>query len=239
MNTYKKTAAVMFVTANVVISMVAGSLCRGTNTDYEAKITKLTESVNMYKSFNQRHIVTEALYLKEIDDLERDLALAQTELDEYKHQEEEAFQYAVATAPLYDLPLKNELQQYTYAMCSLYDIEDKYELVLALMWQESNYNAKEVSSTNDYGLMQINKCNHKFLRDAVGVDDFLDPHDNIQAGVYILSNLFAEYTTNAQVLMAYNMGPTGAKTLWDRGIYSSNYSRSVISKLNSIDKYYK
>lgn len=76
--------------------------------------------------------------------------------------------------------------------------------------------------------MQINQKNHEWLSNAVGVTDFLDPYQNIQAGIYILGTLFEKYDDPHKVLMAYNMGESGASKLWDQGIYQSKYSQRVI-----------
>lgn len=142
--------------------------------------------------------------------------------------------YDRVAAPLYQIDLSDNLQEYTYTMCQVYDCVDYYPLMLAVMWKESNFDAAAQSSTGDFGLMQINKCNHEALREALGVDDFLDPEDNIQSGVYLLSGLLAKYGDTHKALMAYNMGPGGAQKCWDRGIYRSNYSKDVLSKLDKI-----
>ena len=146
----------------------------------------------------------------------------------------EDIEYNCAAAPLYKVDLSEDLQEYTYAMCLAYDCVDYYPLMLAVMWKESNFDAAACSSTGDYGLMQINECNHDTLREVLGVDDFLDPMDNIQSGVYLLSGLLNKYGDIHKALMAYNMGPGNAKKCWDRGIYRSNYSKDVLSRLDEI-----
>ena len=119
-----------------------------------------------------------------------------------------------------------DLQEFTYYLSAAYDID--YTLVLAIISKESSFMPDGISSTNDYGLMQINQNNHEWLTNAVGVTDFLDPYQNIQAGVYILNTLFEKYDDPHMVLMAYNMGEGGASKLWDQGIYQSKYSQRVI-----------
>lgn len=135
----------------------------------------------------------------------------------------------------YDIPLSKDLQLYTYNKCVEYGIPDHYELVLAMMWQESNYTANLISSTDDYGIMQINSCNHDWLVDLLGPTDFLDASDNINAGVYVISKLLIEYGDEHKALMAYNMGERGASLNWDAGNYTSNYSRSVVAKREAIE----
>ena len=85
-----------------------------------------------------------------------------------------------------------------------------------------------MSATNDYGLMQINEVNHQYLKEQLEIADFLNPYDNIRAGMFILRKLFEKYETPAKVLMAYNMGEGGASYLWRQGIFEINYSKSVL-----------
>ena len=93
-----------------------------------------------------------------------------------------------------------------------------------------------MSGTNDYGLMQINKCNHVWLEETFGVTDFLDKVQNIRAGVFVLRKLFEEYTDPNLVLMAYNMGSTGAENLWNKGIYSTPYVDDILTYQAEFEK---
>lgn len=135
----------------------------------------------------------------------------------------------------YDIPLSKELQLYTYTRCVDYGIADHYELVLAMMWQESNFTPDTISKTNDYGIMQINACNHEWLRDVLGTTNFLDASQNIDAGTYIISKMLLKYEDEHKALMAYNMGERGASLNWEAGIYTSNYSRGVVAKREAIE----
>ena len=103
---------------------------------------------------------------------------------------------------------------------------------MALMYTESSFRADVVSGTNDYGLMQINKCNHEELSSALGITDFNEPYQNIRAGLYILRRLFEKYDEPSMVCMAYNMGEYGASVLWDNGVYSTSYSQKVLAKMD-------
>lgn len=135
----------------------------------------------------------------------------------------------------YDIPLSKELQLYTYTRCVDYGIADHYELVLAMMWQESNFTPDTISKTDDYGIMQINACNHEWLSDLLGTTDFLDACQNIDAGTYIISKMLLKYEDEHKALMAYNMGERGASLNWEAGIYTSNYSRGVVAKREAIE----
>ena len=126
-----------------------------------------------------------------------------------------------------------EEQEFAYYLCDNYNID--YYFVMALMYVESGYNPDTISSTNDYGLMQINACNHNWLTQELGVTDFLDPYENMKAGCFVLRLLFEKYQDPSMVAMAYNMGEDGAQRLWSNGIYYSSYSRKIISKQEEIE----
>lgn len=60
---------------------------------------------------------------------------------------------------MYDIELSDELQEYTIGICEEYEVDPV--MVFAIMGCESEYQADVISKTGDYGLMQINICNHK------------------------------------------------------------------------------
>lgn len=124
-----------------------------------------------------------------------------------------------------DCEMDEDTQAFVYYLCESYDID--WTLTMAVIKQESNFQADTVSATGDYGLMQINKCNHSWLSEQLGVNDFLNEEQNIRAGVFVLRKLFEQYTDTNMVLMAYNMGEGGAANLWEKGIYETNYTRNV------------
>lgn len=132
--------------------------------------------------------------------------------------------------PEYDIPLDKDIQKYLYDKCKEYNVP--YDLALGVIKVESNFNPslihKNSNGSRDYGLFQINTINHKWLSEELGITDFLNPYQNIDAGVYMLSQLLKKYNNEHIVLMSYNMGERAAKNLVSRGIDSSRYSRKVI-----------
>lgn len=129
-----------------------------------------------------------------------------------------------------DCSLDVEIQEFIYYLAYGYNID--FYFIMAVIEHESDYRANLISKTNDYGLMQINQCNHEWLSKALGITDFLDPYQNIMAGTYKFHLLFEKYGDDtAKVLMAYNMGNTGAKRLWDKGIYETKYSRDIMQQI--------
>lgn len=129
---------------------------------------------------------------------------------------------------LSDVPLSEDIQRFIYYLSAAYEID--YPLVLAIIERESQFDADTISPTNDYGLMQINRINHAQLNKELGVSNFLEPYQNIKAGMFMLRKLFEKYEAVDTVLMAYNMGESGAKKLWSNGIFESKYSNAVCAK---------
>lgn len=125
-----------------------------------------------------------------------------------------------------DVNMDRDLQEYVFELSAAYNID--WTLVMAIISHESEFVSTAISATNDYGLMQINVCNHEMLQDRLGITDFLDEEQNIRAGLYVLSYLFKKYDGNThEVLMAYNMGESGAERLWNSGVHSTSYSRTI------------
>lgn len=130
--------------------------------------------------------------------------------------------------PWADIPLSNEVQEYIHTLCEEYNLA--YSFIIALIDTESNFKTDVVSATDDYGLMQINACNH---REGF---DYLDPYDNVTMGIEMLSDLAKKYDDVESVLMAYNFGEAGAKKLWKQGIYSTDYTKKVLDKKLKYEK---
>lgn len=123
------------------------------------------------------------------------------------------------------VPLDSDVQEFIYYLSKGYNMD--FTFVMAIIQQESGYQLDAVSNTDDYGLMQINKVNHGYITDEIGVTNYLDPYENVRAGMFILRKLFEKYETPEKVLMAYNLGESGAKALWDKGVFETNYLKSV------------
>lgn len=134
----------------------------------------------------------------------------------------------------YDIPLPKNLQDVVIAASAKYGVEVK--LILAVAKTESNFTADAISASNDFGIMQINKVNHASLRKKLGVTNFLDAAQNINAGTYILKQLGAGKADNHTVLLRYNMGTAGARRYTLSGRSSSNYSRKVMDNYNNLKK---
>lgn len=127
----------------------------------------------------------------------------------------------------FDVPLSHSLQNYIYEICA--DENVPVTLVMAMIDHESKFNPEEVSKTDDYGLMQINKINYDQLAEDYRCADMLNPYQNVFCGVKVLGSYLKKYDNDyAKALMAYNMGEYGAKKAWSNGITSTDYTVSVL-----------
>lgn len=135
---------------------------------------------------------------------------------------------------LYDVPMSDELQRYVREQAERQGVP--FEIAIAVIERESSYQPDAVSDTGDFGLMQINICNHRWLYEELGITDVMDPEQNIEAGLYILGRAFQKYDDPDKALMAYNMGDSGMKSAWSKGQHSSKYSRAVIETAQALKR---
>lgn len=209
-NTIIGTVLVSSLTLNLALASVIP--------DFKKRLDAATSELNSVASSCDKHI-EHAQWLQEENDRMHKIISAYGQ----------DFVVNDPTPPCYfDVALDEEMQSYIWTLCGEFGITEHYGLVYALIQTESSFRPDLVSSTNDYGLMQINVVNHKNLSNLFGIDDFLDPYQNVHGGIYLLSRLLHKYDVS-DALMAYNMGEGGASKLWRRGIHSSKYSEKVLS----------
>ncbi|MBR5227748.1 MAG: transglycosylase SLT domain-containing protein [Clostridia bacterium] len=136
---------------------------------------------------------------------------------------------------LYNIKLSADLQRYAYNMCKKYNIP--YETFLAVMYVESGFNNNSISSTNDYGICQINMCNYNYLNRNLGITDLLNPYDNIKAGAFWLSRYYKSWSKynsgellERNALNSYNFGEAGYRQYINQGgtAYSWRYANKVL-----------
>ena len=134
----------------------------------------------------------------------------------------------------YDVPLEHDLQDVVFQEADRWGVPAA--LLLAMMEHESNYQADVISSTGDYGIMQINEINHQRLREALGITDFLDPEQSIACGAYMIGSLLAEYDGDVHhALTAYNRGEGGARAYYrETGTYETDYSREIVATYEAL-----
>ena len=105
---------------------------------------------------------------------------------------------------------------------------------MAIMQAESGFDSSSVGPDGkDLGIMQIRTCNLASLKEKFGPIDLMNPYDNIKCGVSMIKGLYKKYEYKNLALMAYNCGEAGARKLWKKGIYSTEYSRKVTEYYDS------
>ena len=135
----------------------------------------------------------------------------------------------------YDVPLSEDLQDYIRTLCEENDVP--MSLIIAMIEVESSFRSNVISGTSDYGLMQINEINHEWLTEEYGITDFLDPYQNVFCGITIIAGHLEKTDGDiALALMRYNCGATGAKRLWDKGIFSTSYTEKILAAMEVYDE---
>lgn len=129
----------------------------------------------------------------------------------------------------YNVPLSHNLQDYIQHLCDDKDVP--MSLVIALIDQESGFNQEATSNTDDYGLMQINSVNFNLASSTYHCVDIMNPYQNVYVGISLIAELMHKYDNDMnKALMAYNMGESAMLNAYEKGITSSDYSNSIISK---------
>ena len=130
-----------------------------------------------------------------------------------------------------DIPLSDELQEYTYQTAQKYNVD--YDLILAIMQTESQYNNIISDNGEDIGLCQINSSNAEWLYKEYGLYNLMEEHQNIEACAIILNKLSQKFDTENEVVMAYNLGEGEAKKYIKSG-KTLEYTEKVYKNLNEI-----
>ena len=135
-----------------------------------------------------------------------------------------------------ELALSKELQHYTYKKCAEQEVD--YTLILALMWRESRFQATAVgynsNGTSDNGIMQINDVNRGWLAKELGINNLLDPYQNIMAGTEILGRLAGKHGMH-NALLAYQYGEGGMRRKLAQGITTNKQIEYLYEKKAEFD----
>lgn len=128
-----------------------------------------------------------------------------------------------------------EIVQIADELCEEYNFP--LDVFLGLINQESTFKVDAYNPDGSYGLAQINKVNHEWLSEELGIEDFYDPTSNLEAGLYLLKHYEETYKPDSMhmLLMMYNMGPNRAKDFFNDNIFSTNYSKDIIRYANNLN----
>ena len=145
---------------------------------------------------------------------------------------------------LRDISLDEKYQKFTWEMSTMLDMD--YELILAVMYHESRFNPNAFNNTNsngtvDYGLMQVNSGNLKWVEQLAGreMDVINDPYDNIVGGIVILKYYYDHWVEKGlegdqlfqYALNSYNAGLAGYARM---GYVSRSYDRRIVATREEI-----
>ena len=105
-----------------------------------------------------------------------------------------------------------------------------YPLAVAMVDVETSFRNVAGDGGASIGYLQVNGTLHTDLMEQVGATDLWVPRDNFRTGLAYLAQQMERTDTVHKALMAYNMGPSGAAAVWERGIYESEYSQKVMER---------
>jgi len=132
--------------------------------------------------------------------------------------------------PLLDIDLDAETQWAIFEACD--QDASLFCMTMAIAYVESDYTVDLVGDDGkSFGMMQINTKWHTGRMEALGVTDLTDPVQCAMVGIDYLKELEQVYGfpwESHELLMAYNMGPGGARKAIAKGRTSSDYSEAVL-----------
>ena len=132
---------------------------------------------------------------------------------------------------LRDIPLSDELQSYTYETATEYGVN--YDLMLAIMQTESQFQNVISDNGEDIGLCQINTVNAEWLYTDYGIYNLMDERQNIEACAIILNKLQGQFESENHVVMAYNLG-AGKAEKFIRSGKITEYTEKVYENMEEI-----
>ena len=130
-----------------------------------------------------------------------------------------------------DIPLEAETQWAIFEACE-YD-PGLFCFLMAIGQHESRFNPDTQGDGGDsLGVFQINTRWHTGRMEALGVTDLTDTAQCAAVALDYLRELVSRYgfePDSEGLLMAYNMGPGGARKALNAGQTSTEYSREVMT----------
>lgn len=106
---------------------------------------------------------------------------------------------------------KPDLKEYTSRVCDEYGVD--YSLALDVIYNESRFKSglthMNSNGTIDYGLMQVNEVNFKYLNKTLGItsmNQLLDDRVGIRCGVHLLAYHKNATGNDSAALLRYQVG---------------------------------
>lgn len=106
---------------------------------------------------------------------------------------------------------KPDLKEYTSRVCDEYGVD--YSLALGVIYNESRFKSglthMNSNGTTDYGLMQVNEVNFKYLNKTLGItsmNQLLDDRVGIRCGVHLLAYHKNATGNDSAALLRYQVG---------------------------------
>ncbi len=128
------------------------------------------------------------------------------------------------------------VQEYLWVVCQEKDLD--FVTMVALYESESAYQFDVIGDAGDSGYGQIVPSCNADLLEQLGIEDILNPYQNILASCTLMEWLLSEYEGNyAKALTAYNAGTGGAyKYYFSAGVDASPYTKRILNKAERIRK---
>lgn len=106
---------------------------------------------------------------------------------------------------------KPDLKEYTSQVCDEYGVD--YSLALGVIYNESRFKSglthMNSNGTIDYGLMQVNEVNFKYLNRTLGItsmNQLLDDRVGIRCGIHLLAYHKNATGNDSAALLRYQVG---------------------------------
>lgn len=118
-------------------------------------------------------------------------------------------------------PLDFETQMLLYGACLEFNVD--YQLVLAMMDQETDFRNIMGDGGDSYGYLQVQRKWHEDRMAELGVTDLMDPESNFRVACSFLRECLDRYGNLEDALSYYNSGEPGGNV----------YSREVLGRMQN------
>lgn len=135
-----------------------------------------------------------------------------------------------------------DLKKYTEQVCDEYNVD--YSLALGVIYNESRFKSGlthlNTNGTIDYGLMQINEVNFKYLNKTLGItsmNQLLDDRVGIKCGIHLLAYHKDATGNDSAALLRYQVGEGTYKKYIKRCKYTNDTHGRVWQYRNIYHEY--